>query len=230
MLYQKGEKLAELRQTIKEIPIRSGLKESDFAMSKSELKKFERPIINLFNNLNSVLFTTLFNSKTTDENRNDVYCAVEKIVRYLEEHFKQDLKDCFFEEKLAIYENMFVILVRDKLSIRYKDYKNLLELIPKAYWNISESYQEDFKKLSHLLETHDNITTDMDSKVFYSTTYEYLEHALEMVYEEISETIKRHCEAEYLNSNVLPNELRKLIYLIRTELPIAFEEDETDKE
>ena len=41
MLYQKGEKLKELQQTIKEIPIRSDLKQSNFVMSKKEFKKFE---------------------------------------------------------------------------------------------------------------------------------------------------------------------------------------------
>ena len=228
MLYQKGEKLAELRQTIKDIPTLSKLLPSDFIMSKSEFKKFETPILKLFNKLNKVLFKTLTNGKTEDENRDAVYNAVEEIVRYLEENYKHDLRDYFYEEKLDVYEKMFVILVRDELYKRYREYKDLLESIPKAFWNKAKEYETNFPRISYLINIHNEINEDIESNLFDSSIM-YLTHSLETIYEEISELIKAECEIEFLNPDVLPNMLRQLIYLLKSELSIVFEEDEDEE-
>ena len=41
----------------------------------------------------------------------------------------------------------------------------------------------------------------------------------------ISELIKAECEIEFLNPDVLPNMLRQLIYLLKSELSIVFEDE-----
>ena len=125
MLYKKGEKSEELRKTIKNIPVFANLKQSDFVIPKGEYARFKAPIIKLFNILNTVLFNTLTNGKTYEENRAVVYDAVQKIILYLEENYDHDLHHYFYEEKLTFYENMFVILVRDELVKRYKEYKSI---------------------------------------------------------------------------------------------------------
>ena len=229
MLYQKGEKLKELQQTIKEIPIRSDLKQSNFVMSKKEFKKFELPILKLFNNLNNVLFNTLTNEKTEDENRGMVYRAVGDIILYLDENNEHDLRDYFYEEKLAVYEKMFVILVRDELYKRYKEYTDLLRLIPNAFLKKRKESESKFPKIPYLIDVYREITEDIENAV-YDSTVMYLNHPIEMIYQEISDIIKNQCEMEFLNPDVLPNHLRQLIYLLKSELPIVFEENEDDEE
>jgi len=100
MLYQKGEKLAELRQTIKEIPLRADLKESEFVMSKKEFKKFEASIIKPFNNLNSVLFSTLTNEKTEDTTIEQWY-EENKII--YDRYFDKENERYVDEEKTASF-------------------------------------------------------------------------------------------------------------------------------
>lgn len=235
MLYQKGEKLAELRQTIKDIPSLSGLNQSDFVMSKREFKKFEAPILKLFNNLNTVLFNTLINSKTEDENINAVRSATNKIFLYLEENFEHDLIDYFYEEKLKIYEKMFVIIVRNEMCERFPMYKDILLIIPNLFWKKRKEYENKFPKISYLINVHDEIIKDKkDDKDIryrlYDSTIMYLNHCVEMIYEEISEVVKKQCKEKYLNPDVLPNMLRQLIYLIKSELPFVFDEDEEEPE
>lgn len=234
MLYQKGEKLAELRQTIKDIPSLSGLNPSEFVMSKREFKKFEAPILKLLNNLNTVLFNTLINSKTEDENSNDVRNATNKIFLYLEENFEHDLIDYFYEEKLKVYEKMFVILIRDEMCERFPIYKDVLLTIPNLFWKKRNEYNNRFPKISYLIDVQDEITKDKkDDKDIryrlYDSTIMYLNHCVEMIYEEIAELVKKQCKEKYLNPDVLPNMLRQLIYLIKSELPIVFEEEENSE-
>lgn len=234
-LYQKGEKLAELRQTIKDIPILSGVDQSEFVMPKREFKKFESSILKPINNLNSVLFSTLTNEKTEDENRELVYSAVESVVLYLNENYKHDLEDYFFEEKLSVYEKLFVILIRNKLNNQYPEYKDLLEVIPKTFWKEKKSYEIKFPKISYLINVQDEITKDKkDDKDIryrlYDSTIMYLNHCIEMIYEDISKLVNEECNEKYLNPDVLPNKLRQLIYLLKSSLPVAFEESNNEEE
>ena len=229
MLYQKGEKLAKLRQTIKDIPLYADLKRSEFIMPKKELKKFESSIIKPFNNLNSVLFSTLTNEKTEDENRDMVYRAISNIILYLVDNYEHDLEGYFYEERLALYEKFFVILVRDKLYKKYPEYKDLLEVIPKEFRKEQKTDETKFPRISYLINVHDEIYEDLDSGLSDSTVL-YLYHSIEMIYEEISELIIEESETDYLNPDVLPNRLRQLIYLLKSELPNVFEEPESEEE
>lgn len=229
MLYQKGEKLKELRQTIKEIPMRSDLKQTDFVMSKKALKSFEAPILKLFHTLNAFLFNTLISNKSKIDKCNDIVGAVDNVIAFLDENYQKDMQDYFYEEKLEIYEKMFVILVEDQLCKRFSEYKDVLDDISKAYWRNKENSETKFLQISALIGAHKEITEDMDNGI-YDSTATYLEHSIEMIYEEISELIKAECEMHYLNPDVLPNRLRQLIYLLKSELPNVFEENDEDEE
>jgi len=107
---------------------------------------------------------------------------------------------------------------------KYPEYKELLEAIPKAFWKERKAYKTNFPTISHLINVHDEIHQDLNTHLSDSTIL-YLYHAIEMIYEEISLLIEAECELKYKNPDVLPNKLRQLIYLIKSELPVVFEED-----
>jgi len=228
MLYQKGEKLKELQQTIKDIPTLSGLSTTDFVMSKKALKSFEIPILKLFNTLNTFLFNTLISKKSEEDKRKDVYDAVENIVSFLEERYDKDLREYFYEEKLELYEKMFIILVRNELYKRFPEYKDILSAIPNAYREHQKKSETKFPEISRLINIHIEISEDRENGVYDSTAM-YLDHSIEMIYEEISELIKNQCTMKFLNPDVLPNSLRQLIYLLKSELPIIFEKNEDEE-
>lgn len=226
MLYQKGEKLKVLKETIESIPALSGLKESDFVMSAKEIKKFEAPIRKVFKELNDVLYNTLISSEDTDTKRDKVYWAVESVALYLLEHYEEDLIDNFYEEKLYFYENMFVILVRNELCVRYKEYKDMLITIPNAYWKLTKNDKRPaFHQISHFISDYQDISEDIDN-ILQDATKAHLTHCLELILEKISELVKEECKKEFLNPAVLPDRLRHLIYLLKSELSLALDTEE----
>ena len=227
MLYQKGEKLKELQQTIKNIPTLSGIKESDFVMPEKAIRQFEKPIRRIFNELNNVLYSTLISSESQEEKTDKVYKTVGQIVLYLEEHYKEDVIDNFYEEKLVFYQNMFVILVKNELCVRYREYEDILKTIPSAYWKtVKEHKPPTFRAISCFISDYQDISKDIKNFQIQEQTETYLTHCLELILEKISELIKDECKEEFLDSDFRTNRIRHLIYLLKSELSLDLQTEE----
>jgi len=224
MLYQKGEKLKELIETLKNIPVLSGLDESKFVMSKEDLEKFKAPIEKAFYDLNTALYNTLIGG-----NSQDVSTACINVTTVLRTNFKTDLIDHFYSEKYYFYVSMFSDLIEELIE-RYKDYEEDLHSIYKIYsylYNDDYKLFDDFEELHELLYDLCHIKSDF-SRVIHDSTKNYLQHSIELIIEEINNFIKEECKKQYLNPDVLPNRLRKLIYLVKTKLPFNLTTDEAE--
>lgn len=226
MLYQKGEKLEILKETLKAVPKISELKDSNFSMSEEELQKFKSSISCEFNNLNTALYNTLLNGKE-EINKENVKTACDNIVVYLKEHFKADLVDSFYEEKQHFYDFMFFILIDDLIK-HYPEYQDSLKVIQQAYTDLrNEENIFDFPEIEELIEDYKEIKRDI-TRVYCDSTKAYLTHSIELIFEKISELVKEECKKQYLCMDVLPNKLRKLIYLLKKKLEFKLDSKDSD--
>lgn len=226
MLYQKGEKLKELKDTIENIPTLSKLHPSYFALSKDEKQKFEAPIKKLFRELNRTLYDTLLSNESEDEKTAKVYTVVEKIVLFLDENFSRDLFLFFHKEKLSFYEKMFVILVRDELCVRYKEYRETLLLIPKHYndmYNKKMRMAFKYPGIDDLISDFRELNEDLLDTPLYDCTRNYLSHCLESILEQIAGYVKHECNKcveDESHSDYYATRLRYLIYLLKKEFKL----------
>lgn len=225
MLYQKGEKLAKLCQTLNDIPKISNLEESLFTMSEEKLKEFKANILCVFNDLNDALFSTLLDG-TSDECKESIEIACNNVIEVLKNNYTKDLVQSFYKEKKLYYDFMFSYLI-DDLKSHYPEYRDILSNIHKTYSNLlDEQDLFDFPKIESLLDDHFYITRDLLHSAFYDSTKTYLTHCLELIYEEISKNVKEECTRKYLNPDVLPNRLRKLIYYLEYKLNLNLKSEE----
>ena len=226
MLYQEGEKLKELKDTIDSIPTLSKLHPSYFVLSKDEKQKFEAPIRKLFRELNRTLYDTLLSNESEDEKTVKVYTVVEKIILFLDRNFKRDIIEFFYEEKLSFYEKMFVILVRDQLCVRYKEYKQTLLKIPKQYTDMYNAYKAEvfkYPRINDFISNFKELNDDLLNKPLYGCTKTYLTHFLELILEQISGCVKdecKKCAEDESYSNYYASRLRYLIYLLKKEFKL----------
>jgi len=217
MLYQKGEKLAELCQTLNAIPEISHLDVSLFTLSEEDSKKFKSKIESIFNDLNTALFNT-FLSGTPDECKENIEIACNNVIEVLEDKYTQDLIQSFYKEKKLYYDFMFSDLI-DDLKSHYPEYREPLSNIQNAYSDLLENEEIfDFPNIEGLLKDHFYIRNDLLYNVRNDSTKNYLTHCLELIYEEITKLVKEECAKEYLNPDVLPNILRKLTYYLEDKL------------
>ena len=217
MLYQKGEKLAELCQTLNAIPEISHLDVSLFTLSEEDSKKFKSKIESVFNDLNTALFNT-FLSGTPDECKESIEIACNNVIEVLENNYTNDLIKSFYKEKKLYYDFMFSDLI-DDLKSHYPEYRDSLSNIHNAYSDLlTEKEIFDFPSIEILLEDHFYIIRDLMHHVSYDSTKTYLIHCLELIYEEISKNVKEECIKEYKNPDVLPNRLRKLAFYLEDKL------------
>ena len=225
MLYQKGEKLTELCQTLNDIPKISNLKVSQFTMSEHELKKFKANIEYIFNDLNTALFNTLL-CGTPGECKERIEIACNNVIDVLKNNYTQDLVKSFYKEKQLYYDFIFFSLI-DDLEHHYPEHKNTLSTISNAYTDLrNEEKIFDFPEIDILLEDHFYIKRDLIHNVSYDTTKTYLTHCLELIYEKISNIVKEECAKEYKNPDVLPNILRKLTYYLEDKLSLNLKSKE----
>lgn len=226
MLYQKGEKLEVLKETIEKIPTLSKLHPSYFALTKDEKQKFEAPIRKLFRELNRTLYDTLLSNESEDEKTVKVYTVVEKIILFLDKNFKRDIIEFFHEEKLSFYENMFVILVRDELCVRYKEYRETLLKIPKQYNDMYNAYKAEvfkYPRIDDFISDFKELNEDLLDTPLYDCTRTYLSHCLELILEQISECVKdecKKCAEDESYSSYYASRLRYLIYLLKKEFKL----------
>lgn len=217
MLYRKGEKLAELCQTLNDIPKISVLKESPFTMSEEELKNFKANILCVFNDLNDALFSTML-AETPGECEKHIAVACNNVIHVLKSYYTQDLVQSFYKEKKLFYDFMFSDLI-DELIHHYPEYRNPLSTIHQAYVTLlDEEKIFDFPEIESLIDDHFYIKRDLMHHVSYDSTKTYLTHCLELIYEKISKLVKEECVKEYKNSHVLPNRLRKLAFYLEDKL------------
>lgn len=227
MLYQKGEKLKELKQTIKNIPKLSELDESTFVMSKEELEKFKANIEYIFNDLNTALYNTLLHGIET-ENKENIELACNEVIAVLRRNYTQDLVNNFYEEKQVFYDFMFFELV-DDLKEHYHEYRDSLTTIQQAYTDLRrEEKIFDFPEIEVLIEDYYAIKRDFD-RVYCESTKTYLTHSIELIFKRISELVKEECKKRYLCMDVLPNTLRKLIYFLKKELELNLDSENSEE-
>lgn len=225
MLYQKGEKLAELCQTLNAIPEISHLDVSLFTLSEEDAKKFKSKIEIIFNDLNTALFNT-FLSGTPDECNKRIEIACNNVIEVLENNYTKDLVQSFYKEKKRYYDFMFYDLI-DDLKSHYPEYRDSLSNIQNTYSDLlTEEEIFDFPEIETLLEDHFYIKRDLMHHVNYDSTKTYLTHCLELIYEKISELVKEECTKRYKNPDVLPNRLRKLAFYLEDKLSLKLKSEE----
>ncbi len=227
MLYQKGEKLEVLKETLKNLPKLSGLDESKFVMSEEELKEFKARIEDVLNNLNTALYNTLLHGIET-ENKKNIELACDNVITVLRRNYTQDLVNDFYKEKQVFYDFMFFELI-DDLMERYREYRDSLITIQQAYTDLRrEEKIFDFNEIECLIEDYYAIKRDFD-RVYCDSTKTYLIHAIELIFKKISELVKEECQQKYLCTDVLPNKLRKLIYLLEKELALNLDSETSEE-
>lgn len=218
MLYQKGEKLKELTQTIKDIPKLSGLDEALLVMSNEDFSTFITPINNLFEQLNKALFSTLSNYNCQQTKTTLVTDACDKIICYLKENHINDLINNFYENKADIYENLFVDLI-NKLMLIYPHYAFILKKIPEAYAILAnERGQYYFGLISVYIKKHKELHEDLKNGNLHDSTRAYIIHSMELILENICNLIKEECSEPYTSEEDFSNNLRKLIFVLKKEL------------
>lgn len=227
MLYHKGEKLEVLKETLKSVPALSGLDKSKFVMSAEDIENFKSRIEPVFNDLNTALYNTLLRG-TKAEKQENIELACEDVIAVLKRNYTQDLVNCFYEEKQDFYDFMFFILI-ENLKKHYSEYENSLSTIQQAYTDLRrEEKIFDFSEISFLIEDYYAIKRDFD-RVYCDSTKTYLTHSIELIFEEISELVKVECQKRYLCMDVLPNNLRKLIYMLNKELELNSDSEDSEE-
>lgn len=220
MLYQEGEKLKVLKETIKSVPQLAELDESNFILSGDDYTQFTSPITAVYNHLSNALFNTLLNTDSKAVKRAKKDEAIDAVINYLNEHYKTDLIDNFYEEKIKFYDYMFAILMSEELSKHFPNYKNDFETIRSIYLDLKEKKEIfDFRKVKELIMDYKSVDAQLGF-ITYSRAAIYLIHGKEMILEEISNIIKRECKTMYKKPDILPNRLRQLIYLVKAELEL----------
>jgi len=227
--YAEGEMIKKIMDDIEYLPIKYSIKDKYLRMPKEEYDSFVEMTKQPLKNLSTVLFETVIDDTSEETKCEKVSEACNNMIATLEKNYKKDLCDNFYEEKLHLYENFFVIYIRDDLCSHYRKYKEALMTVPQKYWELDEesnifSFPEYEEKLDLYISIRNSFKYNFDqfgSKyIFSKEAREYLIHSNELLLKDVSELFKLEFST-YLKNELLEeqtNRIRKLIYLLKDTL------------
>ncbi len=222
--YKKGQKKEGLTQDIK-IVLNNEQFKKDLFMSESDYYVFAGSIKKPIIDLNTVLLRTIIDDTSKESKEKSVEQACNEVISIIKDHIRSDLKTRFFEEKLKLYDDLYMHFIKNHLIRVYPEYKRWLHSLVVKYSELKASLKifnfPEYESLLHLYnDLQSGLETDLiNNYCFEDDTVNFIAHSAELLIEKVQDMFA----GEVLRQGkkcIKMNRIRKIIYLLKTRLDL----------